>query len=113
MFDLDHFSESYRKGIMCLAVIGLIFIIKFLLSICIDMLEGFWTYVLPMIHPINDNFVKRYGKWAVVTGCTQGIGKAYAYELAKRGMNLVLISRNQKKLEDLEKQLNASYKGMF
>ena len=27
-------------------------------------------------------------------GCTHGIGLAYAHELAKRKMNLILISRN-------------------
>jgi len=36
---------------------------------------------------------------AVVTGATDGIGKAYAIELAKRGMNIVLISRSAEKLQ--------------
>ncbi|CAG0880510.1 unnamed protein product, partial [Darwinula stevensoni] len=40
-----------------------------------------------------------YGTWAVVTGCTDGIGLSYAKELARRGMKIVLISRNPKKLE--------------
>lgn len=39
-----------------------------------------------------------FGKWAIVTGCTDGIGKAYAEEFAKRGLNLVLISRSLEKL---------------
>lgn len=34
----------------------------------------------------------------VVTGCTDGIGKEYAKELAKRGINIVLISRTESKL---------------
>ncbi|KAF4526433.1 hypothetical protein B566_EDAN015065 [Ephemera danica] len=34
----------------------------------------------------------------VVTGSTDGIGRAYAEELARRGINLVLISRNHDKL---------------
>lgn len=34
----------------------------------------------------------------VVTGSTDGIGKEYARELAKRGLNIVLISRNIDKL---------------
>lgn len=32
------------------------------------------------------------GKWAMVTGCSHGIGKAYAEALAKAGLNVVLIS---------------------
>ncbi|CAG0896853.1 unnamed protein product [Darwinula stevensoni] len=39
-----------------------------------------------------------YGAWAVVTGCTDGIGLGYAKELARHGMNIALISRNPDKL---------------
>jgi 17beta-estradiol 17-dehydrogenase / very-long-chain 3-oxoacyl-CoA reductase len=51
--------------------------------------------------------VERYGKgsWAVVTGCTDGIGKAFALELASRGFNLVLISRNIDKLNGTSKEV--------
>lgn len=45
--------------------------------------------------------LERYGpkgSWAVVTGSTDGIGKALALELASRGFNLVLISRSMEKL---------------
>lgn len=35
----------------------------------------------------------------VVTGSTDGIGKAYAFELASKGFDLVLISRTQEKLD--------------
>ncbi|KAM3927516.1 17-beta-hydroxysteroid dehydrogenase type 3-like [Leptodactylus fuscus] len=41
----------------------------------------------------------KYGRWAVVTGATDGIGKAYALELAKRGLDIVLISRTLEKLK--------------
>ncbi len=37
--------------------------------------------------------VTKLGEWAVVTGSTDGIGKAYAMALAKKGLNIVLISR--------------------
>ena len=53
--------------------------------------------------------LKKYGSWAVVTGCTDGIGKAYAEALAKRGLNIVLISRTLSKLEDLAKELEEKY----
>lgn len=39
------------------------------------------------------------GKTAVVSGSTQGIGKAAAVEMAKLGANLVLIARNEEKLK--------------
>ena len=35
------------------------------------------------------------GAWAVVTGATDGIGKAYSFELASRGMNVILVSRTE------------------
>ena len=44
-----------------------------------------------------------YGKWAIVTGATAGIGEAFAYELAARGMNVIIISRSLEKLEEVKK----------
>lgn len=52
---------------------------------------------------------KSYGAWAVVTGCTDGIGKAYAEQLAKRGVNIVLISRTLAKLEEQAKEIREKY----
>ncbi|XP_052579803.1 very-long-chain 3-oxoacyl-CoA reductase isoform X2 [Peromyscus californicus insignis] len=50
----------------------------------------------------NEGWVgPRLGEWAVVTGGTDGIGKSYAEELAKRGMKIVLISRSQDKLNQV------------
>jgi len=46
-----------------------------------------------------------YGEWAVVTGASEGIGKAYAAELYRKGMNVLLISRSQKKLDAAKKEI--------
>ncbi|CAD5116845.1 DgyrCDS5689 [Dimorphilus gyrociliatus] len=56
----------------------------------------------------NFNF-KACGEWAVVTGATDGIGKAYACQLAERGMKICLISRNPKKLARVAKELESQY----
>lgn len=49
----------------------------------------------------------RYGEnsWAVVTGATDGIGKAACMYLANEGFNVVLISRTLSKLESVAKEV--------
>ena len=51
----------------------------------------------------------KLGKWAVVTGATDGIGKCYAEELARRGFAMMLISRSQDKLDDVAKSLEEQF----
>lgn len=53
--------------------------------------------------------VRQISSWAVVTGATDGIGKAYAKALAKKGLNLILISRSQTKLENVAKEIGEAY----
>lgn len=49
-------------------------------------------------------------KWALITGCTSGIGKAFADLLAEKGFSLVLVSRNEEKLKALSDELKCNYK---
>lgn len=44
-----------------------------------------------------------------MTGATDGIGKAMAFEFAKKGLNVVLLSRSQDKLDDCAKEIKAKY----
>ncbi len=48
--------------------------------------------------------------YALITGASGGLGKALAIELAKRGTDLLLVSRNSEKLDLLSKQLSSTYK---
>uniref|UniRef100_A0A8C6TQY0 Hydroxysteroid (17-beta) dehydrogenase 3 n=1 Tax=Neogobius melanostomus TaxID=47308 RepID=A0A8C6TQY0_9GOBI len=41
----------------------------------------------------------------VVTGASEGIGKAYAFALAERGMNVVIISRTKANLDKVAKEI--------
>ncbi|QHN03032.1 SDR family oxidoreductase [Granulicella sp. WH15] len=50
------------------------------------------------------------GKFALVTGASKGLGKAYAEELAARGSNLVLVARSKAELETLAVALRRDYK---
>ena len=73
-----------------LAILGVFYGIKLLFALACDLRLFVKTYILPEVIN-NSDFATKYGKWAVVTGCTQGIGRSYVEELAKRGMNVVLI----------------------
>jgi len=55
----------------------------------------------------------RYGKrtWALITGASEGIGKAFAIELARRGFNIALMSHNKEKLEAAEREVLAACPG--
>jgi short-subunit dehydrogenase len=46
---------------------------------------------------------------AVVTGASRGLGAAYAHELAGRGWNLFLVSRDGARLEGLASDLKSRY----
>ncbi len=50
------------------------------------------------------------GKWALVTGASAGIGKAFAKELAAGGTNVVLTARRRERLEELAQKLTAAHK---
>lgn len=40
-----------------------------------------------------------YGPWAVVAGGSEGVGEAFAHRLARAGLNLVLVARNDGPLQ--------------
>jgi 17beta-estradiol 17-dehydrogenase / very-long-chain 3-oxoacyl-CoA reductase len=69
---------------------------------------------LKFIYFLYKNFIRqrkdlltRYGKksWALVTGATDGIGKALCIELARSGFNIILVSRNPQKLKNVAQEL--------
>ncbi|KAL5552707.1 hypothetical protein UlMin_040108 [Ulmus minor] len=65
-----------------------------------------WVYVNFLRPPKN---LKKYGSWAVVTGPTDGIGKGFAFELARKGLNLILVGRNPEKLKDVSDSILAKF----
>lgn len=64
------------------------------LKLSIDLFGGIYSRLL---RPGTN--LKRLGKWAVVTGATDGIGFAMCEEMARKGLNIVLISRSLDKLK--------------
>ncbi|KAK9352911.1 hypothetical protein V1505DRAFT_371469 [Lipomyces doorenjongii] len=63
---------------------------------------------------LSGKSLKKYGAgngaWALITGASDGIGKEFSLQLAKKGFNVVLVSRTESKLVDLSSEINMKYK---
>lgn len=62
--------------------------------------------------PTPTDLRRRYGAWAVVTGPTSGIGRSMAFELARRGLNVVLVGRDPGKLRDVSDTITKTHAGV-
>lgn len=58
---------------------------------------------------MQTNLLTKYGKWAVVTGASNGIGREIAIYLAELGFDLALVARSENKLHQLSTDLSAKY----
>jgi short-subunit dehydrogenase len=54
---------------------------------------------------MSEDFLHRYGPWALVAGASAGLGAAFAEQLAARKLNLILIARQRPLLEELAARL--------
>jgi short-subunit dehydrogenase len=57
----------------------------------------------------RDKWRKQYGPWAIVTGASEGIGRAIAADLAQRGLNLVLVARREDRLQSLASEFERAH----
>ncbi|XP_023301046.2 hydroxysteroid dehydrogenase-like protein 1 isoform X1 [Lucilia cuprina] len=108
LFSMACICQLFSLGIyfIGLAAVALFLFDNFksLISIIKSVLEPYFQPHLPQ------NLLDKYGKWAVITGATDGIGKEYAKELAKQGVNVVLVSRTKEKLIAVSNEIEAEYK---
>ena len=89
---LSVLSALYPKSTNALKIIGVIVVLRKVIALLTSIYK---TCLRP-----RKNLAKRYGtgSWALVTGSSEGIGKAIAMELARSGFNIVLSARTQSKL---------------
>ncbi|XP_050526566.1 very-long-chain 3-oxoacyl-CoA reductase-like [Daktulosphaira vitifoliae] len=99
---------SFLYSTTTIEKVGIFFISVLILKVSRAVLKFTYQNVLAPSLNMNVNF-KKSGKWAVVTGATDGLGKAYAEQLANKGLSVVLISRTKSKLEETAKTINEKY----
>ena len=97
MFDSKSTDSLFRY-------FGQIIFFYFSIKLILKIVKNVYTFTFGGIN------LKKYGDWAVVTGCTDGIGKAYAEKLAQKKFNIILISRSLDKLNELSSYLTDKYK---
>ncbi|XP_073081920.1 inactive hydroxysteroid dehydrogenase-like protein 1 isoform X3 [Manis javanica] len=116
MAAVDNFYLLYReiaRSCNCymeaLALVGAWYTARKSVTLVCDFYSLIRLHFIPRLVSRAD-LIKQYGRWAVVSGATDGIGRAYAEELASRGLNIILISRNQEKLQMVAKDIADTYR---
>lgn len=90
--------------VLLFIVLGLLSLTKFAFSF----IYYFYAFFLRPAKPLSTH----YGPWAVVTGPTDGIGKAIAFELARKGLNLILVGRSPTKLQNVSDSIKEKHPKM-
>ncbi|XP_020598262.1 very-long-chain 3-oxoacyl-CoA reductase 1-like, partial [Phalaenopsis equestris] len=91
---------THPRWILAVFAIGFLFLLKTSIAVV------HWLFV-SFIRPGKN--LSRYGSWAVITGATDGIGLALAFQLARRGLNLVLVGRSFDKLRAVSASITEKY----
>lgn len=55
------------------------------------------------------SFKDKYGKWALVTGASKGLGLEFARQCAERGLNIVLVARSTELLNEEADNISKTY----
>lgn len=61
------------------------------------------------MHTVSGAMAQQYGPWALIAGASEGIGLAFAEQLAAQGLNLVLLSRSESKLAQAKARIHAKH----
>lgn len=81
---------------------------------CLFCIYLFFSFIYSAYPYLKGSELKKYLKddtFALVTGSTDGIGKAIALALAEKGSNIILHGRNETKLNAVASEIHENYPG--
>jgi short-subunit dehydrogenase len=55
------------------------------------------------------DFLERFGQWGMVAGAAEGLGAAFCEELARKGMNVIMVDTNEIGMESLATRLEKTF----
>ena len=99
----EYLGKAPKWLIYALAAYGLLRTVK--AALC--PLAAVWRYKLRGL----GSLLQRYGKdsYVLVTGASDGVGKALAYQFAALGFNLVLVARREALLEAIKADITGKF----
>ncbi|KAI2623747.1 short chain dehydrogenase/reductase [Xylaria nigripes] len=98
-----YIMDTFRKLTSTLGT-GLVLYLSY------KLVDTAWLYTRPSsLHRYLYNDATAQRAWALITGSSDGIGKALAFELADHGFNVLLHGRNSSKLEAVRAELQKSH----
>ena len=108
MFSDIYYVWTTPTAELVLKTLGALLVIKSLVGISRFLLAQLYGSQLARY---NHPKTKGTACWALVTGASDGLGKAYSDELLKRGWNVLLHGRNDAKLEAVKHELLERHPG--
>ncbi|CAH8534329.1 unnamed protein product [Schistosoma haematobium] len=99
---LKFFTDHWQILLILIAVSLINYKLLQILTICFKFTLKKWCLS-------KRKTLRKAGEWAVVTGASSGIGEAYAEELAKEGLNIMLISYDEEQLSAVSDRIANTY----
>ena len=59
--------------------------------------------------PLPENFLTKFGPWALVTGASSGIGAEFARQLAAAGLSVAITARRKERLDALASEISEKH----
>ncbi|XP_060771797.1 inactive hydroxysteroid dehydrogenase-like protein 1 isoform X2 [Neoarius graeffei] len=115
MAAVDSFPLLYReiaRSCSCyaetLALVGALYTASKAVTLMRDCYSLIRLHFIPRLVSPRD-LVHRYGKWAIINGASDAIAKAYAEELARHGVCVILITTDTTNISDTAKTISDTH----